>query len=63
MLLSLKTDYGFEFEKDNNADDYDVETTPSLIFYKDNKEVGRLIGLKPVAIIEDKINKYFGGVL
>jgi len=39
------------------ATDYMVQSIPTLILFKDSQEVKRLVGLQPVAIIEQSLNE------
>jgi thioredoxin len=39
------------------ATDYMVQSIPTLILFKDGQEVKRLVGLQPVATIEQSLNE------
>ena len=44
---------------DETANKYNITTLPTLVFERDGKEVGRLMGLKPKSLIVKKIAEVF----
>lgn len=65
VLSELKEDYPqikfMEYDVDENeelADDLKIQSLPTTIINIDGEEVDRLIGLQPVNVIKDKLDKY-----
>lgn len=50
--------YGVSKESSKRKQELDVWILPTLILYKDGKEVDRVIGNAPTEIVEEKISKY-----
>ena len=42
-----------------SAEKYNITTLPTLVFEKDGREVGRLLGLRPKSLIVKKIQEVF----
>jgi thioredoxin 1 len=66
IFESVKGEYSnITFKEVNTSTDmeigekYGVTSLPTLLFEKDGKEVGRLIGLKPKSLIVKKIAEVF----
>jgi len=65
ILESVKPEFpSIEFRdvnvnEEENASGYEISTLPTLVFEKDGKEVGRLMGLKPKSLIVKKISEVF----
>jgi len=65
ILNGVKTEHpGVAFReinvnKDDSAAKYNITTLPTLVFERDGKEVGRLMGLKPKSLIVKKISEVF----
>lgn len=49
---------GVLVESSKRMQETDVWTLPTLVLYKDGKEVDRVVGNVPIEIVEEKINKY-----
>jgi thioredoxin len=50
-----------ELNVDNNpsvAQEYDVQSIPTLLFFKDGKMVGKLLGFHPEPKIKEFVNKH-----
>jgi thioredoxin 1 len=66
IVNGIKSEYpDIVFKDINTSDDgdtaekYGVASLPTLVFEKDGKEVGRLVGLKPKSLICKKIAEVF----
>lgn len=49
---------GVSVEASKRMQETDIWTLPTLVLYKDGKEVDRVVGNAPMEIVEEKINKY-----
>ena len=66
ILDGIKGEYpDIAFKDVNTSDDddktkkYGIQSIPTLVFEKDDVEVGRLVGLKPKSLIVKKIAEVF----
>jgi thioredoxin-like negative regulator of GroEL len=53
-----KTLYPVNIERDNKAwEDFKIEGTPTLIHFKDGKEVGKIVGEQPESVFREFLQK------